>query len=94
MAECVSTYFHSFMVFSYTNLVMFGPVLMNTLDTKCSKKFTGCKDRTGLFKGAFSKLLRKQNKTKRQVSQHGQARRFSMTIAGSHKLFNASKSSA
>jgi len=73
---------------------MFAPVFMNILDTKHSKKVTGCKDRINLFKGTFSKLLRKQNRTERQVSQHGQARCFSLLSARSSKLLNTRKSSS
>lgn len=47
----MATYFQSFIVFPYMNLVIFGPIFMNTLNTKYSKKFTGCKERITVFKG-------------------------------------------
>lgn len=47
-----------------------------------SKKHTGCKDRVSLSKGDFTKVLGEQNKTERQVSQHGQSICVSIMSAG------------
>lgn len=45
------------------------------------------------FNGAFLDLLRKQNRTERQISQNAQARVFPMRSAGSKELFSTRESS-